>query len=228
MTSRLLLGSKLSLVLCLLLLVPRVGLAAEDAPVSSGLPGTAEPAPLRLTEDSPPTASKPSRPPRGLRILAETGAGLLTATGLGIVGMLAGSQLCSAGIVGTRNSFLPCIDAAVGGIFLGVVVGLPLGVFWGGELTGGDGRLYGPLLGMAAGFVTGVLVAAVLANVYHAYYISIPFLAVGSIVGYELTARGVPAPQAPGTPAVASARPRLQPVLALSSRGALFGLGGSF
>jgi hypothetical protein len=215
MTSRLLFGSKLSLVLCLLLLVPRVGLAAE-------------PAPLRLTEDSPLTASKPSRPSRGLRILAETGAGLLLGTGLGFAGMLAGSALCEDGVFGEPSGFLPCLPAAAGGIVLGVGLGFPLGVFSGGELAGGDGRLYGPLLGMASGLVASVLVAALLGNIYNAYYLSLPFLAVGSIVGYELTERGEPAPQAPGTPAVASARPRLQPVLALSPRGALVGLGGSF
>jgi len=38
----------------------------------------------------------------------------------------------------------------------------------------------------------------------------------------------VPMPQGPRAPLVVSSRPRLQPVLSVSSRGALLGLGGSF
>lgn len=49
----------------------------------------------------------------------------------------------------------------------------------------------------------------------------------GPIVGYELSQRPWPSPgQAPSLPS--SARPRVLPVLAFSSRGAALGLGGSF
>jgi len=231
-------GPTLALLLSLLVLVPRVGLAAaEDAspgvvltPASSELPGTSEPAPLRLSEDSQALRPQRSRTPRGLRILAETGAGLLTGTGLAVAGGLVGNELCRAGIIGSLNSggWFPCLAELVIGGFVGAGLGSSLGVFWGGEVTGGNGKLYGPLLGLASGFLTGVL-ASVLFGVSNAWYaVALPFMLGGSILGYELTTREDPAPQAPSAPAVASSRPRLQPLLTVSPRGALLGLGGSF
>jgi hypothetical protein len=229
-------GPTLALLLSFFLLVPRVGLAAaEDAspggvltPASSRLPGTSEPAPLRLSEDSQAPRPQRSRTPRGLRILAETGAGLLTGTGLAVAGGLAGYELCQAGILGTRGGWFSCLTELIIGGFVGAGLGSSLGVFWGGQVTGGNGKLYGPLLGMASGFLTGVL-ASVLLGVPHAWYgVALPFMLGGSLVGYELTTREDPAPQAPSAPAVASSRPRLQPLLTVSPRGALLGLGGSF
>jgi hypothetical protein len=52
----------------------------------------------------------------------------------------------------------------------------------------------------------------------------LPTLA-GPILFYELSQRREPGPPAP---AMASARPRLQPLLSVSSGGALLGLGGTF
>ncbi|HLM44627.1 MAG TPA: hypothetical protein VK458_12210 [Myxococcaceae bacterium] len=116
----------------------------------------------------------------------------------------------------------------IGGI-LGLGLGFPLGVFWGGEVTGGDGKLYGPLLGTLAGIVAGALLAVALDTYYTSvFFLAPPFMMAGSIVGYELTTRDVPMPQSPRASLVVSSRPRLQPVLSVSSRGALLGLGGSF
>jgi hypothetical protein len=237
--------SLISLLLSLLLLVPRVGLAAQEAPTlasegstpeeallpkSSGLPGTEERAPLRLSEDSWAPEPEHQRPSRALRILAELGAGLLT-TGAGVVGgALAGAGLCEAGVVGSRGGWLPCLDAAAVGLLLGGGVGIPLGVFWGGEVAGGEGSLLGALAGMGSGAVAGFLLGALMfRDPSGGPVVSAPMALVGAIVGYELSDRGAaPAPRAQASPAVASARPRIQPVLAVSSRGALLGLGGTF
>jgi hypothetical protein len=237
--------SRLSLLLSLLLLVPRVGLAAQEAPTlasagstseeallpkSSGLPGTEERAPLHLDEDSRASEPEYQRPSRALRILAELGAGLLT-TGAGVVGgALAGAGLCEAGIVGSPGGWFPCLDAAGVGLLLGGGVGIPLGVFWGGEVAGGDGSLLGAVAGMGAGAVGGFLLGALMfRDPSGGPMLSAPMALVGAIVGYELSDRGVePASRAQASLAVASTRPRLQPLLAVSSRGALLGLGGTF
>ncbi len=221
-------GSKLCLLLSLLVLVPRAGLAAELLPVSSGLPGTAAPAPLRLSEEPLATPPARSRPPTVLRVLAEAGLGLAIGTGLGGAGVVVGNKLCVEGLVGSPGGFIPCFTEVTGGAFVGGSLGIPLGVFLGGELAGGDGRLYAPFLGMASGIAASALVGIALGNIYYAALVVMPFVLGGSLLGYELSERGGPAPQTPGAPAVASASPRLQPVLAFSSRGALFGLGGSF
>jgi len=229
MTSLLPFGSKLSLMLCLLLLMPRVGFAAELVPRSSGLPGTAEPAPLRLSEDSPATPSERPRPPLGLRLLAEAGVGVATGLGLGLAGSLAGAGLCATGIFGPQGDYFPCFGAAGIGALVGVGIGLPLGVFWGGKANGGDGTLFGSMLGMASGVGASVVLSVMLGDFTPAHFLLIPFVVGCTLLGYELSGNGVLAPEAPGTaPAVASTRLRLQPVLAFYSRGMLVGLGGSF
>ena len=77
--------SRLSLLLSLLLLVPGVGFASQDSATeetslqeSLEVPGTQERAPLRL-DDEDSWARQPERPHRALRVMAELGAGLLTA-----------------------------------------------------------------------------------------------------------------------------------------------------
>jgi hypothetical protein len=234
--------SRLSLLLSLLLLVPRVGLAAQETstsasegsategellPESSRIPGTDERAPLRLNEDS--WAREPQRPSRDLRILAEAGAGLLAAAGGGVAGYLGGAMMCSAGMVGSQGGWFPCLGPAAVGLVAGAGLGGALGVFWGGEAAGGEGRLLGALAGMGSGVLASFLVGVVSGQPNIGFVLSLPLALVGSIVGYELTDHGaVSEPRAPSSPAVASARPRLQPVLTVSSRGALMGLGGTF
>jgi hypothetical protein len=225
-------GSTLTLLLCLLLLVPRMGLAAGEVPSSSttgdsspgavltpapsGLPGTSEPLPLRLNEDFQASRSTRSRA-RGLRILAETGAGLLTGTGLAVAGVLGGRELCRLGLVDDRTGWFACVGASLVGGLVGAGLGVSLGVFWGGEVTGGDGKLYGAFLGMASGLVTGILLTLILGTP-SPYALAVP-LVLGSVVGYELTTRA---------PTETFSRPSLRPVLAVSSHGALLGLGGCF
>ena len=225
--------SRLPLLL-LLLLAPGVSLAAQEpSPLleprlaSSGLPGTDERAPLRLSEeDGAQGEREESRPPRALRILAETGAGLLTGAGGSVLGALAGVSLCEAGVAGTRGGFLSCVDGAIIGLAVGAGIGLPLGVWWGGEAAGGDGKLLGVLAGMGSGMVLGFLAGVVVGRPDFGLGFTVPGALIGGIVGYELSQPSLAS--GPPSPAVASARPRLQPLLAFSPHGGLVGLGGSF
>ncbi|MFY0527923.1 hypothetical protein ACN28I_33815 [Archangium gephyra] len=233
MTNPLASPSRLPLLL-LLLLAPGVGLAAQEPTLrleprlaSSGLPGTDERAPLRLGEEDWAQGEKEEfRPPRGLRILAETGAGVLTGVGGGFLGFMAGGGLCGAGIVGNSSGFFGCLDSAAIGLILGAGAGVTLGVWWGGEAAGGDGKLLAALAGMGSGVVVGFLAGVVAGRPDLGLYFTLPGALIGAIVGYELSQRTlVPGPR---SPAVASARPRLQPLLAFSPHGGLVGLGGSF
>lgn len=232
MTNPLSSPSRLPLLL-LLLLAPGVGLAAQEPTfleprlASSGLPGTDERAPLRLSEEDWAQGEKEDfRPPRALRILAETGAGLLTGAGGGVLGFLAGGGLCGAGLVGNRGGFFGCLDAAAIGLLLGAGTGVSLGVWWGGEAAGGDGKLLGALAGMGSGAVLGVLAGVAAGRPDLGLVFTAPGALIGAIVGYEFSQRALAS--GPPSPAVASARSRLQPLLAFSPHGALVGLGGSF
>ncbi|MGZ3459391.1 MAG: hypothetical protein ACXU86_12915 [Archangium sp.] len=103
---------------------------------------------------------------------------------------------------------------------LGVALGLPLGVWWGGEATGADGSLSSAMAGMAVGVGAGIVLPVLFKS--DALLMAIPILAlVGPIVGYELSLHQKPSRRV-------SLRPRLQPTLAFSSSGAMLGLGGSF
>jgi len=99
--------------LLILLLVPGVGRAGQEAPAtpppsqsatveqlppaSSAQPGTQPQAPRRLREEREYECER-SRPSQGVRIFAETGAGLLTSAGLGVVGLLVGTGMCWRGL----------------------------------------------------------------------------------------------------------------------------------
>lgn len=232
----------------LLLLVPGLGLAGQEAPAtpppshsataeapppaSSGLPGTQQHPPRRLRDERDWVREyerERSRPSQGLRIFAETGAGLLTSAGLGLVGLLAGTGMCWVGLVQQgADATNACLGALGGGALLGVGLGFPLGVFWGGQAAGGRGSVLGALGGMAGGAVVGLLGGSLLArDVSGGFLLGVPLALIGSIVGYELTQRE-PGHSSPRAPPVASTRPRLQPVLGFSPRGALVGLGGNF
>lgn len=247
MTNVLATPARLSLFL-LLQLVPGLGLASQEAPAtpppsdsatveapppaSSGLPGTQQHPPRRLRDDRDEVQEyerERSRPPQGLRILAETGSGLLTSAGFGVIGLLAGTGMCWIGLVRQgADATNACLGAIGGGALLGVGLGFPLGVFWGGQAAGGRGSVLGALGGMAGGALVGLLGGSLLAqDVSGGILLGVPLAMIGSIVGYELTQRE-PGPSSPRAPSVASTRPRLQPVLGFSPRGALVGLGGNF
>jgi hypothetical protein len=79
---------------------------------------------------------------------------------------------------------------------------------------------------VGAGAVLGVVTGVAIGRPDLGLFFTLPGALIGAIVGYELSQRA-PAP-GPQAPAVASARPRLQPVLGFSPRGAVVGLGGTF
>lgn len=194
-------------VLFVLLLAPGLCLAGERAP-------------LRLTDDDWYEEGSRSSS-RGGRIAAELGLGAVTATVLGIGGGFAGLGICEAGVTGGKDSYLPCLDAAFLGVAAGVLAGVPLGVWWGGGLMDGHGRLLATFLGMGAGVLVGATAGALSERFRtELFLVGTPLLALtGAVVGYELSHV---------EPWQASVRPRFQPVLALSSHGAALGLGGRF
>lgn len=232
MTNHLSARSSWRSLLLLLLLAPGVGLAAQETaateqqppPASSGLPGTQARAPLRLSEDALSREETASRPSRGARILAEAGGGLLAGLGGGFAGVMTGNAMCEEGLVGPPGGFLmPCLGANLVGLLLGVGVGVPLGVWGGGLLMGGNANPLGAMAGVGLGLVAGVFVGMTVPSPL-GFLLALSLPLIGSIMGYEAT-QPDPGPRAP---AVASTPPRLQPVLAFSPHGALVGLGGSF
>ncbi|WNG16927.1 hypothetical protein [Cystobacter fuscus] len=223
MTPRPLSGWMFPLFLSLLLWVPRVGLAAQDAPLA--FPHLALSGPL-ADEESPPDSeqswheeSQRHPAPLGLRLLAELGAGTITAAGGVLAGGLLGGLVCATTGLGD-DSYFGCLGAGILGGLLGIAEGYALGVWWGGELAGGDGSLLITLLGGTLGTVlSAVLFQA--ANGFAqglSYTVPLPFI-VGSHLGYELFQRAPPE---------VSSRSGVQPVLSFSSRGTLLGLGGRF
>jgi hypothetical protein len=234
--------SRLSLLLTVLLLAPRVGLAAGESPApaqdvpsreasspeSSAPPSSpGQPSGPRLAPAQGPWAWQPQRPSQGVRILAETGAGVLTGAGGALGGMLAGGMLCALSLTSSStDGSTACLNRFIGSILVGTNLGLALGTFWGGQAVGGNGNVLGPLAGAASGALAGVLVGTVRHDLHGGMLLGIPLGLIGSIIGYELTDKDPRA--AIPAPAAALARPRVQPLLAVSSGGALLGLGGAF
>ena len=187
------------LLLSLLLLSPRAGLAQEP-----------------LSEPS-------TRPSKGARIGAELGLGALTGLGGLFIGAgLVGPSLCAA--LGNGGSAGSCLTEGIAGAGLGVMLTVPLGVFWGGNLAGGDGRLGFTYLGaLVGGAASGLLMAATWSSSAALLTILLmpllPYL--GSIIAYEMSV-------SPEPPKVTLGGTRLQPLLSISPRGGFVGLGGSF
>ncbi len=206
------------LVLCLLFLVPGVSFAAEESgQVPAPIPGMQDSSRDPWEEDE----ATPSHG-RGLRIAMEAGTGLMTSLTLGLGGGVASMAICEEFKLDNHGLF-PCLGALIYGTFGGIALGLPLGVWGGGEVLDGNGSLLATL----AGSVAGLLVSVGLASLLHDWndgtvvLLSLGPALVGPIVGYELTQRERPVPKV-------SSRSRLQPTLAFSSRGAVLGLGGCF
>jgi hypothetical protein len=211
-----------AVLLFLLLLAPREGLAAGDAPLAAEAPS---PTGKRLTllegdEHAPPTEEstgwvfRTGRAPLGLRLLAEVGAGVATAAAGGLVAGIGGFGLCQAtGLLYATEG--GCFYALLFGAMAGMAVGYPVGVWWGGEVVGGEGRLWASLLGGGLGLAAGYLGSRVLIaqTGRGESLIAIPLLAmVGASLGYELS----------------TTRPSVQPLLSLDTRGGMLGLAGRF
>ena len=221
--------------LLVLLLTPRVGLAGqeqpaplpEDAPlVSPREPVPEDPRKPYYDPYAPPVRE---RPHVALRVLAETGAGLLTGVAGGVAGVNLVETFC-------KGPGLACLGPELVGLTLGASAGFSLGVLWGGAVVGNNGHLLGALSGTGLVLGGALLVGALFARAdddtrYTALVgttgILLPVGAICSILVYEATgsdgARPRPAPTARKSGGV-----RLQPTLAFSSRGARVGLGGTF
>ncbi|EPX57088.1 hypothetical protein D187_006842 [Cystobacter fuscus DSM 2262] len=226
----------MSLLLCAGLVLPGVGRAAQESapPIAAeerALPGRQDDAPRRLmTEEGyEDDSGEPVRSgaPRGVRILAEVGGGLVTSAALGLAGGLTGGLLC----LGSANDDLDkliCLIPAGLGALVGVAVGFPLGVWWAGEAVGGNGSLLATLAGGLVGTLAGGMVLGVAAirasgqggELSPLATASLPLLGMaGCIVGYELSQH---------EPRRWAARGRLQPLLAVTPSGAVLGLSGLF
>lgn len=227
--------SRMSLLLSLLLLAPRVGFAQEQAsPPPAEAPAAREEAPK--TQQDAPTAMQPERtadapqpgsgarpsmhltpaaeterPSASLRVLAEVGAGLLTGVGGAIVGYMATWGMFSTGF---GNASLYGLAAPT---LVGVGLGLSLGTYWGGQVAGGDASFGGTLLGAVLGGTAALLIGAIPeGNPLIGVLLAPPFMLIGSIIGYENTEHG-------GAPLQ-----RVQPMLSVSPRGTMVGLAGAF
>lgn len=225
------------LVLCTGLVLPGVSRAAQESAPSIAaeereLPGTQDDAPRRLmTEEG--YADGPGEParsgaPRGVRILAEVGGGLVSSAVLGIAGGLTGGLLC----LGTARDDLDkliCLIPAGLGALAGTALGFPLGVWWAGDAVGGNGYLLATFAGGLVGALAGGVVLGVASARASREGRSVPGLAAaslpllgmaGCIVGYELSQH---------EPRRWAARGGgLQPLLAVTPSGAMLGLSALF
>jgi hypothetical protein len=210
----------MSLLLTVLLLVPRMGFAAEQAPLlptdapaersalatAAPLPGTGARPNLRLMEDdaSAPAVDRPAQP---LRILAEVGAGVLTGTAGFVVGYFGMFALFPTGLLSFNSSYgflVPLLG--------GLGSGLALGTYWGGQLAGGQSDLGNTFLGMLVGGAAGVLISVPMGNPFISLVACPPLMLLGSIIAYESSENGG----------------RIQPMVNVTSRGTTFGLVGTF
>lgn len=226
----------MSLLLCVGLVLPGVGRAAQESapPIAAEgreLPGTQDDAPRRLmTEEGYEDGSgEPVRSgaPRGVRILAEVGGGLVTAAALGLAGGLTGGLLCLGSARDDLDKLICLIPAGLGAL-AGSAVGFPLGVWWAGEAVGGNGSLLATLAGGLVGMLAGGMVLGVAAIRASrdggldpvVVPVSLPLLGMaGCIIGYELSQQ---------EPRRWAARGGLQPLLAVTPNGAVLGLSGLF
>ncbi len=208
----------LSCLVCGVMLLPGVGRAedvrTQEAPVSGWREVTVEEPPALSLE---PTES-PGRQ-RAVRLVEGFGLGVLAGAAGGATGYYVGDALCPPGSGGFLSG-LHCLSYSWSGAILGGALGYSLGVWTGGELNGGEGRLWATMLGSAAGFSTG-LALMVVTQEFFLWPVGLALGLVGTHLGYELSR--------PSEPARASqARARLQPVLSFSQKGALVGMGGVF
>lgn len=212
---------KLPVLLSLLLLVPGVSLAAEEPSLNPpSLPGTAPREPLHLVEE--PVEAEPVQYFHPVvRVSAELGAELVTSFVAGFPGALAGSALCGALGLSPPNAFLGCADYAGYGFLAGVALAAPLGVWWGGKLTGGHGTLLGAYLGMGMAAFLGLGATRLVYNDDIQPFVIPLFSLVGALVGYEVSHDSESSDRD-------TAEASVQPLLSISSRGGVLGLGGQF
>lgn len=228
-----------ALFLLVLWLTPGVGLARQDvasppsdAPVAPGsaAPSVPETPPAPFYDPHAPPVRE--RPHVALRLLAEVGAGLVTALPLGVLGGAIGLGACRQdGIAGFE-----CLNPIGYGFVIGASLGFSTGVLWGGALVGNNGSVLGALSGPAGVLGAGLLIAAFNLGITGSTFgnrfglataVLSPLGAICSVIVYELTSSDEPRAVS-RTASQRTGGVRLQPTLALSSQGALVGLGGTF
>ncbi len=210
-------------VVALLLLSPSGAMAQQDRRWDTPLAGAgAGVRHLRLLEEPPGDA--PMLSPREARPSHSLGARLvvegLAGVGTSLVTGLAGFGLGLAVSRQTDNTGLLAIMYGL----VGLGVGFPFGVWWGGELMGGDGSLLATLGGYALGGL-GLWGLTQVAFRFDARQPQVPLLlgtgvllpVVGGFLGYELSSS-----------ARKKARVRLQPALVLSEERKAIVLAGTF
>jgi len=152
-----------------------------------------------------------------LRVGAEIGAMTVTSAALGAGGFVVGLESCDE-----RRSGLGCLDRMAFGLLSGVTVGAPIGTLWGGALAGGQGSFLGALLGSGAGLAVGAGASLLVTNDDLKPFCLPLGAMIGSVVGYEVS-HSLASPQR-----IELASTAVQPVLAVSHRGAVLGLNGIF
>jgi hypothetical protein len=209
----------LSVVLSLLLLVPRTGLAVEP---EAGLSARTElPRSLHLLEDLAEPAVTRQAPSSATRRLTVLGGALATSAAGGLGGYSLGSVRCRKAT--SDEAAGSCDGLKYVSLALGSLVGAPIGAWWGGMLTEGRGSFGRALAGAAVGGSVGLVIAMGFGEDFgSAALVSLPVsTALGAMISYEMShARNI-------APEVAAA-PGFQPRVAVSSQGAALGLGGSF
>ncbi len=186
------------------------------------VPVSAQPAyaPEAVGAESP--SAEPARPSQGARIATELGVGMLASMGLGLAGGLAGGIIgfatCSEGTGGYMDfSGLCPLGAAAIGYAAGAGVGLPLGVWWGGNKLGGNGSLAATFAGLGAS--VGLIALAERTHQSTLVSAAVLTLPVLTIVGYELS----------DTEPTGAVPTTVTPAVGLGAGGsATFGLQGSF
>lgn len=162
------------------------------------------------------------RPSQGDRIAAELGLGVVSSLGLGVGGSVGGGLiglvLCFSSPGACSRAENPLETGMILGGSAGVGLGVPIGVWWGGKVMGGNGTFNGALAGSSLSLaLSGVAYALKQEDLAAGLLLTAPFFAVA---GYELTDSD-PQPQdaAPATVA---------PAIGLGAGGARFGLQGTF
>ena len=172
------------------------------------------------------TRRQPSPPPRGVRALAEAGAG---AAG-GLTGIFAGG-LVGAGLGGATGEPYAALAGALLGGFVGWAAGIALGVQLTGNALEGNGSIWAVILGEVLGGIAAVAVgsaagsSATVGGDALAVFGAIAFPITGAVLGYELTSDH----SRYGDPAEVGVK-SLRPVIAPSTEGngATVGIGFRF
>jgi hypothetical protein len=182
-------------------------------------PVSAQPAYAPEAAGTEAPSAKPERKSQGARIGYELGFGALTSLGLGLAGTLAGGAFgaltCGQNSGAITSGLCPFQAAAVGAV-AGLGLGIPIGVWWGGNRAGGNGAFMGAFLGFGLSVgLGGFAISQEQPAIGAMALLAMPLL---TVAGYELTDTGPP-DAVPTTVA---------PAVGLGAGGATFGLQGSF